>query len=247
MLRGVWYLVTQTTTVLGLIGAFAVSGAAEVRAQQPSPAEFINFNVGAQPQRRTINTSESFSVYDESATVTSNQPIKNGVVFDVSGGHRIWRRVALGVGLSSFRSRGDAGVVASIPDPAYFDRPRIVTGNTSGLDRSELGVHLQAVWRTPVTDKTDVSISAGPSFIRVTQQVATASLRAGTQNIDVTQKDESGTALGVNVGFDGSYMFQPQFGAGVFLRYAGGSVDLPAVSNVKVGGFQGGFGLRVRF
>jgi len=241
--------VTQTTTVLGLIGAFALSGAAEVSAQQPSPANagFINFNVGAQPQRRTINTSESFTIYDESATVTSNQPVKNGVVFDVSGGHRVWRQVALGVGLSSFRSRGDAGVSASIPDPGFFDRPKIVTGISSGLDRSELGVHLQAVWRTPVTDKVDVSLSAGPSFIRVTQQVATASLRAGTQNIDVTQKSESGTALGINVGVDGSYMFQPQFGAGVFVRYAGGSVDLPAVSNVKVGGFQGGLGLRVRF
>ena len=240
---------TQTTTVLGLIGAFALSGAAEARAQQPSPASagFINFNVGAQPQWRTINTSESFPVYDERATVTSNQPIKNGVVFDVSGGHRVWRRVALGVGLSSFRSRGDAGVVASIPDPSFFDRPKIVTGNSSGLDRSELGVHLQAVWRTPLTGKTDVSFSAGPSFIRVSQQIATASLRTGTQNIDVTQKSESGTALGINVGLDGSYMFQPQLGAGVFLRYAGGSVDLPEVSNVKVGGFQGGFGLRVRF
>jgi hypothetical protein len=241
--------VTQTTTVLGLIGAFALLGASEARPQQPSPASagFINFNVGAQPQRRTINTSESFSLYDERATVTSNQPIKNGMIFDVSGGHRVWRRVALGVGLSSFRSRGDAGVIASIPDPAFFDRPRIVTGTTSGLDRSELGVHLQAVWRTPVTDKTDVSFSAGPSFIRVTQQVATASLRAGTQNINVTQKSESGTALGINVGFDVSYMFQPQFGAGVFLRYAGGAVDLPSVSNVKAGGVQGGFGLRVRF
>jgi hypothetical protein len=135
----------------------------------------------------------------------------------------------------------------SIPDPSFFDRPTIVTENTSGLDRSELGVHLQVVWRAPVTDKLDVSFSAGPSFIHLTQQVATASIPAGTQNVDVTQKSESGTALGVNVGVDGSYMFQPQFGAGVFLRYAGGSVDLPAVSNVKVGGFQGGIGLRVRF
>jgi hypothetical protein len=241
--------VTQTTTVVGLIAAFTLAGAVEATAQQPSPASsgFVNVNIAAQPQRRTINTSERFTLYDESATVTSNQPIKNGVVFDVSGGHRVWRQVALGVGLSSFRSRGDAGVIASIPDPGFFDRPKILTGISSGLDRSELGVHLQAVWRTPVTDKTDVSISAGPSFIRVSQQVATASLRAGTQNIDVTQKSESGTALGINVGVDGSYMFQPQFGAGVFVRYAGGSVDLPAVSNVKVGGFQGGLGLRVRF
>jgi len=239
--------VTQTTTVLGLIGAFALIGAAEARAQQALPAGFINFNIGAQPQRRTIDTFESFSLYDEAATVTSNQPIVNGVVFDVSGGHRVRGRVALGVGLSSFRSRGDAGVIVSIPHPGFFDRPTILTGNTSGLDRSELGVHLQAVWRTPITDKTDVSFFAGPSFIRLTQEVATAAVRAGTQNIDVTQKRESGTALGINVGFDGNYMFRPQFGAGVYVRYAGGSVDLPAVSDVKVGGVQGGVGLRVRF
>lgn len=240
---------TQTTTVLGLIAAFVLSGAAEARAQQPPPASagFINVNVGAQPQRRTIHTSESFPLYDESATVTSTQPIQNGVIFDVSGGYRVWRRVALGVGLSSFKSRGDGGVAVSIPDPGFFDRPKIVTGDTSGLDRSEIGVHLQAVWRTPVTDKVDVSFSAGPSFIRVKQQVATASVRARTQNIDVTQKSESGTAVGINVGLDGSYMFRPQYGVGVFIRYAGGSVDLPAVSDVKVGGFQGGFGFRLRF
>ena len=239
---------TQTTTVLALI-TFAWLSAAEARAQQPPPASagFITVNVGAQPQRRTINTSESFSLYDEKATVTSNQPIKNGVIFDVSGGYRVWRQVALGVGLSSFRSRGDAGIIASIPDPGFFDRPKIVTGTTSGLDRSELGVHLQAVWRTPVTDKVDVSLSAGPSFISVKQQVATASVRTRTQDIDVIQKSESGTAVGINVGFDGSYMFQPQYGVGMFVRYAGGSVDLPAVSDVKVGGLQGGFGFRLRF
>ena len=251
MLRGVCYLVTQTTTVLGLIGAFALSGASEVRAQQPSPsrAGFINVNVGAQPQRHTIQTSESFPLYDETATVKSNQPIQGGGVVDVSGGYRVWRRVALGAGLSSVirNSGGDAGVTVSIPDPGVFDRPTTATGNTSGLDRSERGVHLQAVWQTPVTDKFDVSFSAGPSFIHLTQEVATAAVPAGTKNINVTQKSESGTAFGINIGFDGSYMFRPQFGAGVFVRFAGGSVDLPSVSNVTVGGFQGGIGLRVRF
>jgi hypothetical protein len=37
------------------------------------------------------------------------------------------------------------------------------------------------------------------------------------------------------------------YGAGLFLRYAGASVDLPSANNVKVGGVQLGGGLRLRF
>lgn len=241
---------TKITRVLGLMATCALVGGARLEAQGPPPREsagFINVNVGAQPQRRTIQASQSFSLYDETATVTSNQPIKNGPMFDVSGGYRVRRRLAFAVGLSSFRSRGDGGVTASIPDLHFFDRPRIVTQDTSGLDRSEVGVHLQAVWFVPLSDTIDVSLSAGPSFIRLSQQVATVTVTTGTQDINVLQDSQTGTALGVNIGFDGNLMFTPRFGAGLFARYAGGSTDLPAAADVKVGGLQAGVGLRVRF
>jgi hypothetical protein len=38
-----------------------------------------------------------------------------------------------------------------------------------------------------------------------------------------------------------------RYGVGAFIRYAGATVDLPSVSDLKVGGFQIGGGLRVRF
>lgn len=241
---------TKPTTILGLMTTVVLLGTTDVGAQAASSAAnagFINVRVGAQPQRRRIHTSQSFSLYDETATVTSNQSIKNGPMFDISAGYRVWRPLAIAVGVSSFRSTGNSGVTASIPDPRFFDRPRTVTANTSGLDRSELGVHVQAAWLVPVTDKIEVAVSAGPSFIRVRQQLTTATVPTGTQNITVAQETQSATALGVNVGFDGTFMFTPRFGAGVFLRYAGGSVDLPAASDVKVGGFQTGLGFRVHF
>jgi hypothetical protein len=49
------------------------------------------------------------------------------------------------------------------------------------------------------------------------------------------------------VAVDGNYLITPTFGLGVYLRYAGASVDLPSQSGVKVGGFQAGGGLRIRF
>ena len=242
---------TKPTIILGLMTTVVLLGTTDAGAQAASSAAsvgFITVRVGAQPQRRTIHTSQSFSLYDETATVTSNQPIKHGPMFDISAGYRVRRPLAIAAGVSSFRSTGNSRVTASIPDPRFFDRPRTVTANTSGLDRSEIGVHVQAAWLVPVTDKIEVAVSAGPSFIRVRQQLTTTvTVPTGTQNITVAQEAQSATALGVNVGFDGTFMFTPRVGAGVFLRYAGGSVDLPAASDVKVGGFQTGLGVRVHF
>ena len=91
-------------------------------------------------------------------------------------------------------------------------------------------------------------MSAGPSFIQVKQQlVASVGVTTGTQTFTPTTSTQSGTVKGVNVGVDGTYMFSRTFGAGLLLRYAGGQVDLPAVSGVHAGGFQAGIGARIRF
>ena len=160
----------------------------------------------------------------------------------------MWRNLAVGIGFSSFSRPSDASVTASIPNPLIFDQPLTVTSTQSGLAHSEKGVHLQAVWFVPVTDKIDVALFVGPSFIHVTQGlVSAATIPSGTQNVNLTVGSEEGTAKGVNVGVDGNYLFTRNFGAGIFIRYAGGSVDLPSAPDLKVGGFQAGIGARVRF
>ena len=100
----------------------------------------------------------------------------------------------------------------------------------------------------PVDDKSDVALFIGHSFIHVTQGlVSGATIPSGTQTVNLTVGSEEGTAKGVNVGVDGNYLFTRNFGAGIFIRYAGGSVDLPSAPDLKVGGFQAGIGARVRF
>jgi hypothetical protein len=42
-------------------------------------------------------------------------------------------------------------------------------------------------------------------------------------------------------------MINRNFGVGILIRYAGGSVDLESASAVKVGGFQAAAGARIRF
>ena len=242
---------TKMTSVLVLMAGLATAVASEAQAQtKPAPASigFLNISGGAQPQRRELGKTDTFTLYDEKATLTSSQPVPNGPFFDISGGVRVKNGFAIGAGFSSLSKTSDAAVVATIPNPLFFDQSKTVTSTATGLEHSERGIHLQAMWFIPVTDKIDVALSAGPSFIMVKQGlVASVTVPTGTQNINVVTGSEEGTAKGVNVGFDGTYLFTRNIGFGLMIRYAGGSVDLPSAKGLSVGGFQGGAGARIRF
>jgi len=84
-----------------------------------------------------------------------------------------------------------------------------------------------------------------PSVIRLQQAIAGIAVDSSAPVITAT--NESGTALGANGGLDVAYWLHARYGVGFFARYAAGSVNLPSASSVKVGGFQGGGGLRLRF
>ena len=85
--------------------------------------------------------------------ISSSQPIHNGAIFDIIGGYRVWHGLAVAVGYSRFGRTSDGSVVAMIPDPLVFDRPKTVTTTQTGLAHSENGIHLQAVWFIPITTR----------------------------------------------------------------------------------------------
>ena len=242
---------TKMTSVLVMMAGLATMVASEAQAQtKPAPASagFVNITGGAQPQRRDLGKTDTFTLYDEKATLSSTQPIANGVFFDVSGGYRVWHGLAVGLGYSSFSTTSTATVVATIPNPLFFDQLKTVNSTATSLEHTERGIHLQAVWFVPVTDKIDVALSAGPSFIQVKQHlVSSVTVPAGTQNVNVVIGSEEGNAKGVNVGFDGTYLITRNVGVGLMIRYAGGSLDLPSAPGLSVGGFQAGLGARLRF
>jgi hypothetical protein len=230
-----------------LMIAAAVNAGAQT---QPAPASlgFVNLNFGTQPSSRTLAKSDSFPVYGETASFTTTQENGSGAVFDITAGYRFWPNVAAAVGFSNFSNTSDSAVAATIPNPLFFDQPRSVSSTVADLKHSERGVHLQAVWFVPITNQLDVALSAGPSFIRVSQDlVSSLTVPAGTQNATANVATETKTAMGFNIGVDGSYLFTRNFGAGVFVRYAGAEADLPSAPDLRVGGFQAGVGARVRF
>lgn len=243
--------VTKTAIVMTIVAACVAGGATPARAQSSSASDtkaFLSLDVGAQPQQRTVTTSSSFPLYDETATVETSQPVHNGPVFGVTGGYRVRPTLGIAVGLTFFNARtSEAAVSARIPDPAFFDRPRTVGEAVSGLEHQELGIHIQAVWFKTLSEKIDVALSAGPSIINVKHDLVTATVSTGTQALVTAKTTEKKNAFGVNVGGEGIYKLSPGLGVALFVRYAGGKVDLPSVSDLTVGGLQAGLGVRVRF
>lgn len=234
-------------TGVGLLAA-AVSAHAQT-AGAPESTYFVSAEIGAQPQQQTIEGATTFPLYEETAVVTTSQEVHNGAVFGGSVGYKLTPTFGVALGVTFFDAReSDGTVVASIPSNIGFDQPVTATDTVSGLKHSETGVHLQATWFHPLSDRMEIVLAGGPSVFKVKQDLAIdVTVPPGTQTIDVAPRTESKNAWGFNVGLEGNYFFKPQYGLGLFVRYAGAAADLPSVEDLKIGGLQLGLGFRARF
>ena len=244
-------LMTKTIRVAALAMVWTLGSVVAARAQTPAPAESqisAGVSIGGQFGTRTISGSSSFVLSNELATISATQTVGSGVVFDIYGGYRVWRRLSVALGVSTFTSSGDGSLTGSIPDPSRFGNPKVTSATATGLGHTDVAVNFQVMWRQPIMDKLDATIFLGPSLIHVKQDFLTGSVPTGTQNITATTTTESkSTGKAGSAGVDISYQITPRYGAGFFVRYLGGEVDLPSAPKMKVGGAQVGGGLRVRF
>src|SRR5947207_2228735 len=222
---------THKTKLAVLIAGLTLAGSSAATAQtQTTKPIFVDVNGGAQTQSRTLNTTTSFPLYGETAVINSAQGIDGGGLFDISGGYRVYRQLSVGVGFSAFSKTGSGTIAASIPNPAVINRPATSTTSGTGLKHRELGTHLLFIWTQPIHKTFEATIFGGPSFIRLTQDVMTALVPAGTQAITVASQSQKATAKGGNAGVNLNYMVKPNYGVGVFIRYAGGTAKLAAGS-----------------
>ena len=236
---------TKTTSMLWIATVLTMSAAPA--AAQTTKNMFVDVNAGVQVASRTFVVDAFPIVYNETAILSTSQEVGSAGLFDVTAGYRVWRDLSIGLGFSYARGSGDAEMTAGVPHPLFHDR-RVPVTATVDAKHSEKAFHLQAIWTMPVTDKMDASFSLGPSFINVSQEVVNnITVQANTQNATPLVESQSDTATGFQVGADLSYMLNPRYGIGGFVRYVGGSVDLPSVPELKVGGFQVGGGARLRF
>ena len=240
-------------TKAGLVALCVCAGVARPVAAQTmqwTDKGFVTVNGGVQVGSHDLTANQTFTLYDETASVTASSKVKSGGLFDIGGAYRVWHNVAVGVVYSFTSSDSSAAIAGSIPDPIRFDAPRSVTANASGLKHKENALHLDATWMMPVTDKIDVGFSGGPSIFFVKQDVVSS--------LPITEPGPAGgapgvpgdraTAGGVNHGVDVTNQLTRKRGVGGIARYTWGSATFAGTDDsLTLGGLQIGGGLRMRF
>jgi hypothetical protein len=248
--------VRTTAGVAALV--LVAAGSADAQMQPWEDTGYFSINYGYQQGDRAFQESLTATVYDEQATYSIEHASSGGGHFDIGGGLRVWRNLAVGLAVTSFSTSAGALTTGTVPHPLFFDRPRTGSAARSDLEHKELGVHFQAAWVILLSEKISVTVVGGPSLFTVNQDLITAVAVAeeiGTPFTEValgtaTTTSASESGVGVNAGVDVTYLVTERLGGGLFVRWAGGTVDLPAsggTQSIDVGGVQAGIGLRVRF
>jgi hypothetical protein len=243
-------LKTMTTALLLAAAILAAPQIASAQTMQWTDKGYVTFNVGAQVGSDDLDTSSSFSLYDETATVTSTQKVKSGAFFELGGAYRVWgNNLLAGVSFTHTGSDTNVSLNASIPDPLVTDHPRSVSASQSGAKHSENVIHLDAIWMIPVANKLDVGVFGGPSIFMVKQDtITTLSVAEPGPSVDAPLAEVKKTTAGINFGVDVQYLIRKDVAIGGIARYAWGSADIDgATDKLKVGGFQIGVGARYRF
>jgi hypothetical protein len=243
-----------------VVGLAAFASQASAQALPWEGRGFINVNFGLQVIAEDVaTTTTNFTIYDEAGKVTTAQTIDSQApFFDVGGGFRIAGNFGVGFTYTRLSATGVAEVTAQVPSPVYYDQPRTVTSTLDDLEHVEDGYHFQALYMLPMTDKLDIVFSGGPSLFNLKQGVVTSPQITevgppySSVNMTVSQTTITGSEIGFNVGADVTFRVANNVGIGAMVRYTAATVSLTPegggdASDVKVGGFQFGGGLRIRF
>jgi hypothetical protein len=246
----------------------AVLCAAPVMAQTQAVTEKVwvdvNLGIAASAGEEQVYTFAGTLFREPVAMATAYAKPSRGADFDFGGGYMFTPKIGVGVSFQGTAHKDPVGLGVTVPHPYFFNASTTAANVTdSALTRTEGTVNIQAMVSALNTDRLRVRVFGGPSFFRLKadmvqdiefDQAATIFSRANFVSITGYDKVEAeGTGIGFHAGADMSVFFTRVVGVGAFGRYSRGTVSLDpepmseVAQDVRVGGFQTGGGLRLRF
>jgi len=254
-------------TVIACCIAGAVGWAAPAYAQgtvrRPAPRKLgeprvtVTVSGGVQSPAGSVSDHITFDRNVETETIDVTYPKRPGVLLDIGGRVRVWKRLGFGVSVGHVTGDGTADVTASVPHPFFFNQARTVTGKQAGIAREETGIHLQVQYAVPASRKVRVVLGAGPSRIKLTQDVITDVNITETYPYDTAAfrdaatKGASASVSGYNAGVDVTWSLTRNVGVGGLVRYTRADADLDVRSghtlSMKAGGVHAAAGVRFAF
>jgi hypothetical protein len=219
----------------------------------------IDLDAGVQLSSTAFDTSATKPVYLENGTVDTSYKTTHGPAIDGGVSVRVAGDVSVGVMVSWFTENTDAAVSAAIPHPFFFNAPRTVAGTAPALNRDELATHILAIYTLHPGHAVDVSLSVGPSFFRVRQDIVSDITFTDTYPFDApaftsaaSQRVTASNKAGFNVGADVGFRLARHAGVGASVRFSKAIVPLMVPNStttvsVDAGGTQIAGGLRMYF
>jgi hypothetical protein len=247
---------TPSSAVVAALMSAAVAAPARGQAARTGNAYVTASGDFRLTAARFVGTAHPTEFVEPSTIATTYRPWP-AAGFDVGGGLRVWRRLAVGAGISRFQKASGGGVSGEIPHPFFFNRPRAVAGEATGLTRAETAIYVQALWVTPLNRRWQLAVSGGPSLFRVNQDLVGDVTIAQAYPYDtatyagaVTER-RSTSRIGVNTGVDLTYLFARHVGVGMAATFSHARAHLTSASgdpvDVDAGGAHVGGGIRFRF
>ncbi len=193
----------------------------------------------------------------EAAQVTTDLSLATGGVFEAGARLRLHRRLSIGVVGFVASATASGTLDAKLPHPLYFNQPRDVTGDLSGLTHKERGVHVELAVPLRVSRRDELILIGGPSYFNVEQALITDLTYSDSYPYDTATLDDTTHTTakkggpGFNVGAEWTRLVSRSARVALLGRYSGSTVTLKAAegneSKVHAGGVQIGIGLRFAF
>jgi len=236
------------------VAILALPGAAQAQWQDHAR---VSINFGVRPSATALAAATTKTVYVETATINAAYTVPAGQFFDGGVLIRVVKGFGVGATVSSFAKSEAATVTGTIPHPFFFNTPRAISGTTAALERSEVGIHIQAAY-VVATPRVSVAIAGGPTFFHVSQDLVGDVAYTETYPYDTatftsaTVTTVSATRMGFNAGVDVGVKLSKNVGVGGLIRFSRASVVFPLANTASgvsadVGGVQAGGGVRFFF
>jgi hypothetical protein len=243
----------------------ALCAAVPASAQSSKAWIDVNFGAAAAAEQSLSTESNIVDLDGEVETYRVAYRFPAGAEFDFGGGLMFSRVFGFGVQFTGTAHQNSADLFIRIPHPRFFDAYATDSGATDRkLQRTEGGVNLSLVALVRASPNVQLRLYGGPTYFRLeadaVQDIRYAQqfglfTRANSVEITTWASDKvEETGWGFHAGADLGYFFSRHFGVGGFARFTRGTVTFTTEEffvsediDVKVGGFQAGGGLRIRF
>jgi len=210
---------------------------------------FVALSGGVQVTGQDVTNSLTKGLYDETATLDAERRIAGGLFFDLAAGKRVWNNTGVGFTFSRRSNKAEVTANSSIPDPTFFDQPRLVQTKLDDMKFSETTFAPIVLMGFPVTDVINAIGFLGPVIRSASQEIVTdMNITEGNPvGVNPVRTELSKKFLGIQIGVDLQYTLTKEFAAGGFVRYTGGGGNLNDEVKLEAPGVQIGVGGRYKF